>query len=299
MLYGYIMSTLDQPPHPRVLLGASLALLSAASFGVMVVFGRWAYADGVTPMSLLFLRFLIASSCLWCAVIALRLARPTPRAALVSTGMGAIFFGNAGAYFVGLSMAPAGAVAMLFYVYPALVAFAGWLLLGERIRVRGAVALVLALLGAAVTIGWTGASASAGLWLAVGAAVFYSAYVLVGRKFADDTHPLTRSALVTTSAALLFALAAFQTGLTMPRSAQGWVSVICIALVSTVFGITAFLTALKHLRSSSAATLSAVEPVVAAVAAAAMLGEPITSGLAVGATLILFATVLIVRDSDG
>jgi len=273
-----------------------LILLSAASFGVMVVFARWAYADGMTPVSLLFLRFAIASGCLWIAMMAASIARPAPAAALVSMGMGLIFVGNAGSYFVALSMAPAGAVAMLFYLYPAIVALVGWLVLRERLDARSVVALLLALMGAWITIGWTSSSSDTGLWIAVGAALFYSAYVVVGRRFADAAHPLARATLVTTAAALIFGIAALQTGYTAPTSAKGWSAVLGIALISTVFGITAFLAGLKSIGSSNAATLSAVEPVVAAVAAAAMLDEPLTGGVVIGGALILSSTVLILRE---
>ncbi len=43
------------------LIGVLLIIISAASFGTLAIFGRYAYADGIDTFTLLFLRFTTAA----------------------------------------------------------------------------------------------------------------------------------------------------------------------------------------------------------------------------------------------
>lgn len=264
----------------------------------MVVFSRWAYDAGMNPASFLFLRFVIAAIFLWGIVLVKRLPLPPRPIALKALGMGTMYVGNAGAYFVALTMAPPGTVAILFYLYPASVALLAFFVLHERIDKKGAFAMALAMTGAVATIGFTGGSGSAlGIFLAVLSGVVYSAFIVIGRKLSDDTDPLVRTALVTTSATAVFAIGSAFFGFTLPSNALGWAGVLSISLISTVFAITAFLAGLRYLKSTHVATLSATEPVVAAIVSIAFLGQQLTTAFVVGALMIL-ASALIIANHD-
>lgn len=278
-------------------LGEFLILGSAVSFGLMVVFSRWSYDAGMNPASFLFLRFLIAAVCLWAIVLIQKRPLPSRHVALKALGMGTMYVGNAGAYFVALTMAPAGVVAMLFYLYPAFVALLAFFILHERIDKKGALAMALAISGAIMTIGFTAKGGSAlGALLAILSGVVYSAFIVLGRKLSDDTDPLVRTAFVTTSATLVFALGSAIWGFEIPNSSLGWVGVFSISLISTVFAITAFLAGLRYVKSTHAATLSATEPVVAAIAAATILGESLTSAFVIGAAMIVASALIIANE---
>ena len=64
-------SSLSPPPHRR---GIALCVLSACGFGAMAIFAKEAYAAGVTVVTLLSLRFLLAAALFWAIVV----ARGTP-----------------------------------------------------------------------------------------------------------------------------------------------------------------------------------------------------------------------------
>jgi drug/metabolite transporter (DMT)-like permease len=85
-----------------VVLGAVLVFLSASAFGSMVVFGRWAFDDGVSPTSLLLLRFAIAALVLAVLARSRKAAWPRGTAALVAVVMGVAYVGNSLSYFVAL-----------------------------------------------------------------------------------------------------------------------------------------------------------------------------------------------------
>ena len=103
--------------------GIAFIVASALAFGAMAILARVAYADGVDTATLLALRFAIAAVCL--AVIArardVTLPRGRDLASVAALG-GAGYGGQAATFFTALTLAPAGLVALLLYLHPALVA---------------------------------------------------------------------------------------------------------------------------------------------------------------------------------
>lgn len=276
--------------------GAALVVLSACCFGAMVLFGRWAYADGVAPASLLFMRFAIAAPILAALVLWRGNGWPRGRSAWISMLMGAVFVGNSLAYFVALSHAPAATVAIVFFAYPALVTVVAWLLFREALGSARVLALLLALAGCVATLGPTALGSLGGAWFALLAAAIYTLYILLARGVAADTDPLAQATVITAVAALLLGIIAYWQGFSLPSSSQAWSGVAALALVSTVVAITAFLAGAARLGSTGAATLSAAEPVVAAILATLVLDEPLHLGLVLGVGLILASTLLIVNS---
>jgi drug/metabolite transporter (DMT)-like permease len=276
--------------------GVALVVLSACCFGAMVLFGRWAYADGVAPASLLFMRFAIAAPILGALVLWRGSAWPQGRSAWISVLMGGVFVGNSLAYFVALSHAPAATVAIVFFAYPAIVTVVVWLFFRETLGIARIFALLLALAGCVATLGPTALGNLGGAWFALLAAAIYTLYILLARGIAADTDPLAQATVITAVAALLLGAITYWQGFSLPSSSQGWGAVAALALVSTVVAISAFLAGAARLGSTGAATLSAAEPVVAAILATLVLDEPLHLGLVLGVGLILASTLLIVNS---
>jgi drug/metabolite transporter (DMT)-like permease len=282
----------------EALWGVSLVILSASCFGLMVLFGRLAYHDGVSPASLLFLRFAMAAPVLAALARWRSSVWPTGRSLGVAVLMGMIFVGNSLAYFVGLSIAPAATVATVFFAYPGIVALAAWLLFHERISRRKLVALLLAVAGCLAAVGPTELKGAGGAALALLSAVIYSSYILLARFIDVRVDPLAQASVITGVAALLFGAIVAQQGLTLPHTTPGWGGVIALTMVSTVVAITAFLAGVRRLGATGAATLSVAEPIVAALAAAFFLEEPLGLGAAVGVALVVASTLLIVNGVE-
>ena len=70
--------------------GTLLALVSSVAFGAMALFARAAYAAGVTPITLLFLRFSIAALCMFVVVLARGERLPRGRTLLGLVLMGGV-----------------------------------------------------------------------------------------------------------------------------------------------------------------------------------------------------------------
>ena len=277
--------------------GVTLTIASAASFGAMAIFARAAYENGADPLGVLPARFGIAAVLLGAAVVVRGVPRLERRRVAGLLGMGAVGYAlQAITFFTALEHATAAMVALLLYLYPAIVTVLATLVLGRRLTRGRAGAVGLALLGTALTIGPVGDGSSAlGIGLGVAAACIYSVYILVNERLSAGADPIVASALVCTGAAASCSLVAVVARPDLPATGRGWLAVVAIAVVSTVVAITTFFGGLARLGASDAAALSTFEPAVTVVLAAVVLDDPVTAWQVVGGAVILGAVVLLSR----
>ncbi len=281
------------------LIGVLLIIVSAISFGVSAIFARFAYAAGTDPVTLLFLRFGIAALCMVFIIPVKGFSLPSGRVFLVLVLMGAVgYAGQAFCYFTALTYASAGLVALLLYLYPALVTLLAAGILKEPISKLKIIALFLALIGTVLTIGPTGGGQLLGIVLGFGAAFIYSFYIIVGSKMTSQGTAISSSMVIITAAAVVYGVLIGIKGTAFPTTFIGWGSVIALALISTVLAIITFLAGLKRVGPTNAATLSTIEPVVTVVLAASILGETITSLRIIGGTMILLAVIVLAKKQN-
>ncbi|WP_224051922.1 DMT family transporter, partial [Burkholderia cepacia] len=227
-------------PSSAALQGTLYVALSAAAFGAMAIFGRYAYAAGVDVLGLLIVRFAIGGAVLAAIARHRRVTWPRGRALAPLVAMGALgYVGQSFCYFSALQHAQASLVALLLYLYPAFVTLLAAWWLGEHLTRAKAVALVLCVAGSALMVGG-GHGEPLGIALALAAAVIYSLYIVGGTKATRGVDPLATTAIICLSAtAMLVAIAVVRTAAfgappRWPATAGGWASMLAIALVSTV-----------------------------------------------------------------
>lgn len=278
------------------LLGAAFIVLSAVSFGTLAIFGRYAYANGLDTYTLLFLRFTIAAVLMVILLVLRgeRLPRGSTLARLV--GMGALgYVGQSLCYLSAIKYASAGLVALLLYLYPAIVAILSVIFLKDRLNRSKGVALGLATLGAALTANPQGGQWS-GILLALCAALIYSVYIVVGAGVMGKVSAVQSSVVIFTSASLVFGVLTSIQGPHWPSSNAGWLAVAGIALIATVLAVVAFLAGLKLIGPTDASLLSSLEPVVTVLLAAGLFGERLPTLSLLGGGLILVAVILLTRS---
>lgn len=294
----------DPAQRARRVGGIACIVASALAFGAMAILARVAYADGVDTATLLALRFTLAAACLAVIVRVRSVSLPRGRDLAIAATLGGVGYGGqAASFFTALTLAPAGLVALLLYLHPALVAILAVLFLHERVTAVRVVALLLALAGMTLTVApvLTGDGVDAfpnlplGIALGVAAAGIYSVYIVIGTRVGERVEPLALSMVVVASAAVVFVVAAAMKGPVLPHSAAGWTAVVGIALVSTVAAITLFFAGLARIGPTRTSTLSTIEPVFTVMLAAVLLGERIEPIQLVGGAFILGAVVMLAR----
>lgn len=275
-------------------LGMILIIISAASFGVMPIFARLAYNAGADPITVLFLRFAIAAVTMNLIMVVSRKPYPRGRMLLELILLGAIaYVGESLAYFLALELASPGLVALLLYIYPALVTALAAIFLKEHLTRVKIIALFLALSGTALTIRITSGGSLVGILLGIAAAVDYAIYILLGSRIVRHSGSIGSTTVIITSTAGVYAGIVALRGVTFPTTSIGWIAIITIALISTVLAFFTFFAGLKRIGPTTASTLSTFEPIVAVVLAAIVLGETINPIQILGGILILAAVVLL------
>jgi drug/metabolite transporter (DMT)-like permease len=271
-------------------------VLSAIGFGSMGLFASAAYASGTTPSTLLALRFILACAFLLPLIWLKGWKLPRGKSLAAYIFMGLLYTAQSQSYFNALLYASSGLVALLVYVYPALVTLLALLLGWEKPERRLFVLLAVASCGIVITLGGEHQGSAAGVVLGLMAALIYSVYILLGRRLslsADDTHPLASSVVILATAAVGNSLLAIWDGISLPGSLSAYFAIGMIAVFSTAMAISFFLIGVKRVGASQASILSSFEPVVTLVIGVVALNERVSMSQLFGGFLVLLSVLFL------
>lgn len=278
------------------LTGILLIAISAASFGTLAIFGRYAYADGMDTFTVLFLRFTISASIMTIILLLRKEPFPHGRILLQLIGMGALgYVGQSFMYLTAINYASAGLVALLLYLYPFFVMILSAIVFREHITRLKVIALILALVGTALTVDPNGGQLIGAL-MAVTAAAIYSVYIIVGTNVMKHVSSVQSSTIIFASAGFVFGILTAIKGPHLPTSNAGWFAMSGIVLIATIIPVVTFLAGLEMIGPTNAAMLSTLEPVVTVLLAAWLFQEKLNTISLLGGGLILVAVLLLTRN---
>jgi drug/metabolite transporter (DMT)-like permease len=279
----------------KKLIGIFLIAISAASFGTLAIFGRYAYADGMDIFTVLFIRFGV--SAVFMVIILLLRKEHFPRGRILAQliGMGALgYVGQSFMYMTAIKYASTGLVALLLYLYPMFVFILSVLILHEKATSVKIIALILALVGSALTVDPNGGQLIGAL-MAIAAALIYSIYIIVGTDVMKHVSAIQSSAIIFASAGTVYGILTFVNGAHFPASHSGWFAMLGMIVFSTIIAVATFLAGLERIGPTNAAMLSTLEPIVTVLLAAWLFGERLMPIVLVGGGLILVAVILLTR----
>jgi drug/metabolite transporter (DMT)-like permease/GNAT superfamily N-acetyltransferase len=267
----------------------ALTLLAMVAFASNSLLCRLALRETrLDAASFTAIRIASGALALWLIV----LVRGGPRHAAGSwRSATALFAYAAGFSFAYLSLsAGTGALLLFGAVQATMIGYA--LFTGERFRWRQAAGL-LAAFGGLVFLLLPGISAPplAGSLLMLAAGVAWGVYSLRGRGAGDPT--LVTAANFLRAAVLAAALLAVMSSRLSLEAAGVWYAVSSGALASGV-GYAIWYTALRGLKTTSAATVQLSVPVIAAAGGVVFLQEHVTTRLLIAATAVLGGIALVV-----
>jgi len=279
-------------------LGVFLIILSALFSGTLAIFACLAYQAGTNPITLLFLRFSIAGVFMILVMAAQGVAFPRGRTLIVLIAMGALFYVSLSlSFFTALTMAPAGLVVILLYLYPAFVTILTAIFLKKPVTTFNIVALLLSFIGIVFIVGLnSGKGQILGILLAILTALLFAIYLVLGHKSIIKAGALSATTVLTLSAGIVFGGIVAVKGVEFPVTMAGWVYAVAVALIPTVLAFLTLFAGLKRIEPPNAAIILTMEPVIAVVLAAVILGETITPVKILGGMMILSAVILLARS---
>ena len=277
---------------------------AACLWGSLGLFGRLAFAHGITPLELASVRAALA----FAGVLPLALWRPgilkvrtTDLPLLVTYGVlsiGVFYY----VYMEAIDRVPLAVAAALLYTAPGWVVAIAWSLGWEPVRWRRLIPLAMVLAGAflvtgawrvlagvgpgAGSIGWVGAA----FGLASGLA--YALYTAVGKRVRARYSVPTTILYAYGIGALVLAVGA-PPWIPFTEHPEATGIILLMGLGPTLLAALLFYAGLHHIDASAASMLATIEPVVAAFLGLVWLGEGLTGAIIGGTALILGAAVLL------
>jgi len=296
------MSSLPAAARPSVPAGAFLCLLAG---GCAIAFAPILVRLSETgPVASAFWRTALAAPLLWLGALRVRgAARAAERAhlgALVAAGL--FFAGDLGVWHWSIVWTSVANSTLLANLAPIFVTLAGWLLWRRRVTGVFLVGMVVAIAGMFVLVGpnfSVGGKRLMGDALGALTAVFYAGYMLAIKVARDDGAATVRLMAWSTSitAIALLPVALLSPQPFMPASAQGWLVVVGLALVTQILGQGLIAYAFAHLPASLSSVSLLIQPVVAAFVAWRLFGEAVGAQQFIGGAVVLAGIWLARRGS--
>jgi probable blue pigment (indigoidine) exporter len=269
------------------------ALLGATSFACADVLSKFTLKSGADALTFstfrgaLGLVVMFAGLRLWQRPAAL-----SPRERLISLGLGVVFAGNIFLLFTALEVVEVPIAILTYFVYPLLTGLAAAATGLEKLSWRGAASAMVAFLGLALMIGAHPARLAVwGIIAALGAAGCRVVMLLVTRAALQKADPRLITWYSLVSSTVLFVLASLATlDWQPPATAPGWVALVAVSVAVTtgmlgVFGSTV------RIGPFRTALFMNLEPLLATIGSALLLGEMITPLQALGGAVMIGALV--------
>ncbi len=282
--------------------GGVLIAVSAAGFGTIPVFDKYAYSSGANFITVLFLRFLISSIILWSIILFRRYTFKLKKNEILSLfvlgGLG--YFVMSATLFASLNYIPASMSTLILYIYPVIVCILdSWFKKSEVFSLKKIVSLALVLLGIRLILGSSiEESNHYGVLLAFIAAFSYAVYISVGDRVSKGIDSFVSSAYIMASSAVSFAVFGVLTGnFNFGFKPYGWWGILGLVLFSTIIAIITFFAGMKLVGSTNASIISTLEPVVSVILAAVFLNERLSIIQYFGGVLILAGALLVIYQS--
>lgn len=270
--------------------GIFYAIASGFCYGPLGYFGISILKNGASVYTMMFWRFAIAS--LFIAPF-ISLTKVSLRS-LVKTLLlvGSIYCIGACAYFTSGKTIGTGLAMVIFFTYPAIVAFLNFVLYGSRLDRIYYIAIGMILLGMVFLADIRHLSFDVyGIGLSLFSGLCYAAYILISKN--TPLSPLLSTFAVSIGCMLTaLILALIDESFFIPQDLIVWVDILGIGIICSAVPILLFLESMKYISAEQTSIFSVLEPVFTLIFGIILLGERINMQQSIGIALLLSAALV-------
>lgn len=284
--------------------GMLAGVLGAAFFGFIPVFSKPILMAGISPTCLLFYRFLIASFLIALISVFQRQSISLPKECRKCMALISIFYCFSGGFLVwGLEFMSGGVTEVLHYTYPVWVMLILLVFFKEKIRMSSALAIIIAIVGIYClgVLGGSdafmpGANRLAGVIIVVMSGLACGSYIVaINKSNARELSSLRLSFWMLFLSACIFAVISVVFGtFNVITDIYLLANLFGLALIATVLSNIFQVYSIKHIGSTQAAILGAVEPVAGVVLCMILFDEALNLPIVVGIALIFTAVMIVI-----
>lgn len=281
----------------KLLKGYIFVILSALIFGLMPLMAKFIYAEGVNPITLVFLRNLFSAPIL--AALALLTGgsiriklKLIPKISIIAV-MGCCI--TPLLLFSSYNHIPSGTATVFHFIYPAAVVLGEFFFLKNKIKYRHIISVIICIIGIALFYNPNSKINLEGSFFALSSGITYAIYVICLSNFRHkEISIFTFSFYVTTicSAVMLF-VCVFTNSIAFPQSVLGWLLTILFAFSLNVGAMVLFQKGTFLIGGGRASILSTFEPITSILAGVLIFNEDIGVFTIVGTILVITASILI------
>ncbi len=281
----------------KMVKGYTFAILSAVIYGCMPLMAKFIYAEGVTPMMLVFLRNALALPSLLilalCTKSGLRIsAKSLPSLCFLA------FFGcviTPILLFSSYNYMASGAATVLHFVYPALVLILGALFFKKRIPLWSAVSVALCVIGVALFYNPNEPISLSGSILSLGSGLTFAIYVaFLPRLRMREIGGFSFSFYIALASSIITLILCVATGnFTPPTSLLGFGLCALFATAVTTGAVVLFQQGTFLIGSEKTAVLSSLEPITGVIVGVIVFAETLQLNTLFGCVLVIAASFII------
>jgi len=268
-------------------------IVAATTFAFSDVFSKLTLIAGMDPLSLSAFRsvFSVVFMIGWLWL------QPAPvpytaRQRWIALGIGVLFAGIVFGLFKAFELTTVPVAILTYFIYPLLTGIIGSLIGIDKLGWRGAAAAIVAFFGLALIVGaQPGAIALSGIAFALGAGCLRTAVLLISRAAlagADSRLLSWYTQLSSTSVFVVFSLATWNWH--APQTGTGWFALLVVSVAVTIAVLTLFIS-INRIGPFRSALIMNLEPLLATLLSAALLGEFMTAWQVLGGAIMLAALV--------
>lgn len=280
----------------QMLTGYICAICSAIIYGCMPLMSKYIYADGVNPLTLVFLRN--ALSILPLGILAYREKKTLtiPRKILPSITL-ISFLGCSATpilLFSSYQFMASGTATVFHFVYPAIVILLQIFFMRKKVQVSNLISVVLCVVGIGLFYAPGQPLNFTGSVLALSSGLTFAIYVVLLSNF-DRTHVsgFLFSFYVATISSIILLIICLVTGsLVLPATLFGWGLCILFSLAVTTGAVVLFQHSTFLIGGERTSILSTLEPITSVILGVIVFGEPFGFRLLLGTVLVVAASVL-------
>lgn len=281
----------------KLIKGYLAVIISAILYGCMPLMAKYIYADGVNPMTLVFLRNFLALP--FIAAMAygqnrtLRIPlKMLPRISLTS------LFGcciTPVLLFTSYQFIESGTATVFHFIYPAIVVLGGVLLKEEQLKWGNVISVGLCFVGICLfynpnsTLDWRGAIP------AIASGFTYATYIiLLSHSDAKKIPSFLFAFYVSLICSVVMLIVCLVTGqLALPQTLTGWGLSALFAVGITCGAVVLFQLGTFLIGGQQASILSALEPITSVVVGVVVFKEALGFRTVLGSVFVILATILI------
>jgi drug/metabolite transporter (DMT)-like permease len=268
-------------------------IIAATSFGIGDTFAKVAFASGMDVLSLALTRGVVGLVILFCYLRVGPVALPaSPRARVTALILGVLFAAIVYGLFKAIDLITVPIGVLTYFIYPLLTGIVGAIFGIERLGWVGMLAALVAFVGLALTIGaYPHQLSLLGVSFAVGAALCRTGFLVIARSELQKTDPRLTTWYSLLSSTALFAIGVVATmHWQSPQTAYGWFAVAIVSVCTAVATLALYISTVRVGPFRSALIMN-LEPLMATILSAILLGEVLTPLQGLGAAIMLAAIV--------